>query len=69
MKKNPPYIETWDNVPEPPQCNNCKHFQGYGICPAFPEGIPLEIITNDVIHSEEFGGQVSSIVWMAKGKI
>ena len=66
MRKNPPYIETWDNVPEPPQCNNCKHFEGYGICPAFPEGIPVEIILNEIIHDEELEGQEGSWFWQIK---
>lgn len=66
MQKHPPYIETFDYVPKPPQCNSCKHYEGYGICPAFPEGIPFEIVDNELIHDEELEGQEGSLMWTLK---
>jgi hypothetical protein len=32
-----------------PQCHFCRHHQG-GACPAYPGGIPLAILTNQIDH-------------------
>jgi hypothetical protein len=34
---------------ETPQCHFCRHYQG-GACPAYPGGIPLAILTNQIDH-------------------
>jgi hypothetical protein len=63
MQKDPPYIETFDYVPKPPQCNSCKHYQGYGICAAFPKGIPYGIVDNEIMHKEEVEGQNGKFIY------
>jgi hypothetical protein len=63
-KKARPYIETLDYIPtEPAQCNSCKHYEGFGICPAFPGGIPSEIVSNEVKHDERLTGQQGYWIW------
>ncbi|RYY46424.1 MAG: hypothetical protein EOO06_14530 [Chitinophagaceae bacterium] len=52
MRKQVPWVEEYFAVPESPQCNICKHYEGYGICPAFPDGIPIELQTNKLRHTE-----------------
>jgi hypothetical protein len=34
------------------QCMRCKHFLGRLTCLAYPTGIPEEILTGEVDHSE-----------------
>jgi hypothetical protein len=31
----------------PTWCNYCKHYAGYGVCRAFPDGIPYGIYNGD----------------------
>ena len=42
------------------QCAFCKHLQGQKgatlVCAAFPQGVPLEIIDNEVDHREPYLG-------------
>jgi hypothetical protein len=60
--KNPAYIENMDYRQEPSQCNSCKHFKGFGICPAFPDGIPVEIVLNQVKHDDPLEGQEGELI-------
>ena len=39
-----------------PQCEGCAHYLGLGICVAFPEGIPLQIMSNSFNHQAPFPG-------------
>lgn len=36
-----------------PDCAECEHYIGPGYCQAFPDGIPLDIITGEVIHDKK----------------
>jgi hypothetical protein len=38
------------------QCISCKHYNLGGSCDAFPEGIPLEIITGGFDHHNSYPG-------------
>ena len=38
------------------QCAECEHFYGFLTCAAFPEGIPHEIVTGEVDHTEPYEG-------------
>lgn len=37
-------------------CHACLHRSGLYTCKAFPEQIPMEIITGDFIHTEPYPG-------------
>ena len=63
QEKDPAYIELITGLWPQPQCNTCRHYEGYGICPAFPEGIPLEIIRDEVIHNEPLEGQEGELFY------
>lgn len=42
---------------EAPQCHGCKHWNANTTtCAAYPEGIPLGILSNDLDHTEELDG-------------
>jgi len=48
------------------QCSDCKHFivdPWKTICKAFPEGIPREIILNEIIHDKPLPDQGNEIVY------
>lgn len=53
----PAFVEEFSGVPESPQCNSCIHYLGYGACLAFPEGIPVEFLTNTYWHDGVFDEQ------------
>ena len=40
----------------PSQCSKCLHFTAERTCPAFPEGIPLDIMTWRVDHTKPVDG-------------
>ena len=42
------------------QCNNCKHYQGFGKCDAYPDNIPREIIGNQFEHTTPYEGDNGS---------
>jgi hypothetical protein len=47
----------------PLQCASCVHYQGANMCPAFPEGIPEPILTNEVLHNKPTPEQKGSFVF------
>lgn len=38
------------------ECPTCKHYRGRLKCAAFPDGIPEEILTGEVSHTEPYDG-------------
>lgn len=38
------------------QCDDCRHYLGEGRCTAFPQGIPLAILSNEVSHCHPVSG-------------
>jgi hypothetical protein len=45
------------------QCFRCKHFlEGYK-CPAFPEGIPNDILSNEFIHNKKHPEQQGALLF------
>lgn len=47
------------------QCFLCKHLNGLGMCEAFPDGIPEDIMSGDVSHDHPIPGQVGDYVFEA----
>ena len=42
---------------ESPQCHECTHWiSGTLTCKAYPQGIPIGILTNEVLHDEPIPG-------------
>jgi hypothetical protein len=39
-----------------PMCHTCKHWNSDLTCKAFPQGIPLGILTNDINHARAVAG-------------
>jgi hypothetical protein len=39
-----------------PQCFDCKHLAAGMQCPAFPDGIPIAITSNEHDHHQPFPG-------------
>ncbi|MDP2849169.1 MAG: hypothetical protein Q8O35_13415 [Humidesulfovibrio sp.] len=46
-----------------PKCNECRHFDAQGDCPAWPGGVPDDIAFNEVEHDHVFPGQVGKYVF------
>lgn len=44
-------------------CANCKHYAGGCSCPAFPSGIPVELLSGDKKHDQIMKDQESTIVF------
>jgi len=44
-------------------CFNCKRFYKNTICPAFPEGIPDEILLGENNHKKPLPNQKNKIVY------
>ena len=40
-----------------PDCNRCKYYNGYGICEAFPSGIPYKLLQGKVKHIKPYSEQ------------
>ena len=38
------------------KCTRCQHYDRIGECEAYPDGIPVEIITGEHDHTEPFPG-------------
>lgn len=38
------------------QCVRCRHFRPDGLCEAFPEGVPDEILANEHDHRQPYDG-------------
>jgi hypothetical protein len=61
--------ETKRKIPRPaaPQCNTCRHFEGVRngqpSCPAYKDGIPDDVIFNDVVHNKPLPGQTGVIIY------
>lgn len=47
-------------------CGNCKNYIGEGICTAFPNGIPNEILTGENDHKTPLPEQDDDIVFEEK---
>ena len=51
-----------DNI----DCYNCKHLiAGTSRCKAFPDGIPIEILSGPVVHNKDIEGD-NGIRWKKK---
>ncbi len=48
--------EAVESLAGEPQCVNCKHSHHNGTCEAFPDGIPLEILSGEHDHRVPFPG-------------
>ena len=48
------------------RCGNCKHYIGEGLCTAFPNGIPKEILNGENNHEEPLPEQDDDIVFEEK---
>lgn len=47
-----------------PQCMDCKHLKdGTLTCPAFPKGIPMNVLSNKVDHDKVLDGQTGTDVY------
>ena len=46
-----------------PDCNNCKHYLGFGKCKAFPDGIIKSILTGETNHVEILASQKGDYVY------
>jgi hypothetical protein len=45
-------------------CNRCKHFDVFDYtCPAFPEGIPDELLAGKAQHNEVLKGQTGDTIF------
>lgn len=44
-------------------CNVCKFFIGSGVCYAFPNGIPKQILYGDQLHNKPIKGQAGKLVF------
>lgn len=46
-------------------CEKCIHFEGVDFaCPAFPSGIPTEILSGKIKHASKFPEQVGTDVFV-----
>jgi hypothetical protein len=50
------YEEFADHLLGEPLCLSCAHTNNDGTCKAFPEGIPLEIVSGEVNHMQPYEG-------------
>jgi len=44
-------------------CRGCRHYLGDLNCSAFPEGIPLIIVSGEIQHTEVLAKQKNTIVY------
>ncbi len=48
-----------------PRCSNCKHLnENPEGCPAFPDGIPDDILSGKILHKVPIKGQVGDYVYI-----
>ena len=45
------------------KCLQCKNYERGGKCSAFPEGIPIKIISGKFVHTKKFPNQENDIVF------
>lgn len=50
------------------QCANCVHFKNGYICPAFPNGIPENLLEGTQQHNSLIKGQTGDYVFIDKRK-
>lgn len=46
-----------------PICNGCLYYDDDGLCDAFPDGIPMEILSGEVGHDTPLEGQDNDFVF------
>ena len=56
------FVSTYDTFFHP-VCNDCTNYTEDASCPAFPEGIPEEILIGDFKHTEVIDNQVGDYVF------
>ena len=44
-------------------CSNCKHYAGGCTCPAFPDGIPVSLLSGDKRHDSVIDGQATELIF------
>ena len=54
---------------EEPRCLHCINYEGHLKCPAFPEGIPHNILLDIVSHDSLIEGQEGELVFERKNEI
>lgn len=47
---------------EPVQCGTCNNYIADLKCLAFPDGIPREIMTGEIVHNQIVPGQIGNYV-------
>jgi len=45
------------------QCANCVHYKDDYSCPAFPEGIPFDILDGSKTHDLKRSGQIGNLTF------
>ena len=48
------------------RCFSCKHFIEGNACKAFPDGIPLDIIADEIIHNKVHPDQKGDFIYEPK---
>ena len=59
------FVSTYDTFFHP-VCNDCMNYTEDALCPAFPEGIPEEILNENLQHETVVDNQVGDYVFTEK---